>query len=260
MWEQRNFPGTGVRFCFWHMFVFEMCFSNFLCCLPVVSYKSLLCYLSWKMVASLLKKTLGLKALSPCQYCPLWLCCNLYMFTCHKWSARHHSFAPYSQVIAAGCSNFHLPHGKISGIGRSADIAGIRVWALWNFTEFQLIYRFWILSCILYSFSFVLFTTQQCKLQRVRVEDKRVRILQVTAPMWGLSWCVGYYDCSEESLEGRDTREARWHLTDQLPGDVWTAQRIFVVVLVLVVFCFQIGLKNNPGWPGIHRSHLLLPL
>lgn len=172
MGEQRHFPSTGVRFCFWHMFVFEVCFwlrrwgPNFLCCLPIDSYKSLLCYLSWKMVASLLKKTLGLKALSPCHYCPLWLYCNLRVFTCHKGSARLHSFAPCSQVIAAGCSNFHLPNGKMSGIGRRADIAEIRVWALWNFIEFQLIYRFWILSCILYSFFFVLFTSQQCKLQR----------------------------------------------------------------------------------------------
>lgn len=64
--------------------------------------------------------------------------------------------------------------------------------------------------------------------------------------MCGLSWCVGYYDCSEESLEGRDTREARWHLTGQLPGDVWTAQRIFVVVFVLLVFCFSDRTEKQP--------------
>lgn len=64
--------------------------------------------------------------------------------------------------------------------------------------------------------------------------------------MCGLSWCAGYHDCNEESLEGRDTREARWHLTGQLPGDVWTAQRIFVVVFVLLVFCFSDRAEKQP--------------
>lgn len=183
MWEQRHFPSTGVRFCFWHMFVFEVCVwlrrwgPNFLCCLPIVSYKSLLCYLSWKMVASLLKKTLGLKALSPCHYCPLWLYCNLRMFTCCKGSARSTALhlAPRLLLQAALISICHMERCQVLG--------GVQTSQKYECEPFGILLNFnWFIDSGFYPVFYIVFplfclplSSVNCR--EVMVEDQRVRIL-----------------------------------------------------------------------------------